>query len=312
MLIFLQAAVLMSVINLITRNKGYLILLYFCLLSSIFSYGQTKTVNQEHVLWQITNKDGKIKGYLVGSIHSVDSTFFPLDKIYTETLKKSSPIVFEIKDWSKAMNNLVSLIHLGIYKNGESLKDKLTPKLYGKVKYKFEKFGLPNPEKFKPWLATLTLLSYDSSNHGQLKEGIDDYFYKLAKNNHKRIIGLETSEEQVQVFSDRSEKAQIALLKYVLKDQNKGSYSLEKYWRAGNVKRLQKIIRTGKINNIAKSSFELKRYLVVKRNERWKKKIIKIISEGNIPLIVVGIGHLIGKHNLINLLRNDGFIIKQM
>lgn len=313
---YLQRSVLLNVNKWLDQSVFFLTVLF--VLGSVNVHGQDK--ESKHVLWEVS-KNEEVKGYLMGTIHFVDSTFYPIDPIYIDVLKKSNPIVFELKDINKPkMNILMGMLQSGIYKNGETLKQQLPSKIYEKTEKRLAEAGIPNPNYFKPWMVALIIHSLNTSDEGRNSGGLDSFMQEKAEKHRKDIKGLEKPEEQLKAFSKQTTEGQIEFLKYVLdvkidtvsETSNESDYRLDDYWKAGDIKNIQNLIQGENFENIANVSNEMREYLVIERNKKWKNKIETIFKNEDIPMIVVGLGHLLEKDNLIDLLKADNYKVKQL
>ena len=78
-------------------------------------------------------------------------------------------------------------------------------------------------------------------------------------------------------------------------------------WTEGDTKTLE---------NTLLSSFEeypqIYNKFLTDRNRLWCLKVETLLNQKETVLIVVGVGHLIGKNSLIQLLRGKGFSVKQL
>lgn len=291
-------------------SKKTLLLFSFLLCFCFSAIAQNKT--EKHMLWKVSSAKG-VEGYLVGSMHLVKSGFYPLDTIFQKTLLKSNPIVFEV-NLDSAKIKLPRLIYdLGLYPPGNQLKDHLSAKTYQKVMKRLKKMNLANIQRMKPWYVALMLSSSNMGNQGGTEKGIDNHFFQQAKKSGKKIVGLETAEYQIKIFDDLPEKLQVKHLNYALKNSEKNIHvidTLTTYWKAGNAEGAHNWLNSQV--SLKKYSKELYQNLIVQRNQNWRIKIEKMFKNPETPMIVVGLAHLVGPDNLINLLKKDGYTVEQM
>ena len=72
-------------------------------------------------------------------------------------------------------------------------------------------------------------------------------------------------------------------------------------WNQGDVKGLGEIIE--------REFAEYPRIydvFVTQRNKRWLPILDRLLTEGKTALVVVGTGHLVGKHSLVDMLKAKG------
>ena len=62
----------------------------------------------------------------------------------------------------------------------------------------------------------------------------------------------------------------------------------------------------------AQQSSKLGRRLFRDRNLRWLPQVVRQIESGENAMIIVGMGHLVGRDGLVQLLRARGYAVRQM
>lgn len=288
-----------------------LLLFSFLLCICFLAHGQDKTT--KHMLWEVSSPSG-VKGYLAGAIHMVKPDFYPLDSIFRRCFDKSDTAVFEL-DNERAKTGLMSAMNLAVYKNGDHLKDHLPKKLYSKTEARLKKIGL-KAESFKPWFAAFVIKGQNILKQGDSIPGIDSHFNREAEKEGKPIVALETAKEQMKIFSSLGEKEQVKFLKYVLNNtENKQSPQNEKlvsYWKSGNVKAMHQLLNNKSFAHLGNISKQLNQRLIIDRNENWREQLEKMFEKEKVFFVVVGLGHLVGNHNLIDMLKKDGYTVQQM
>ena len=78
-------------------------------------------------------------------------------------------------------------------------------------------------------------------------------------------------------------------------------------WSRGDVKA---IART--FNHDLAASPELSRALIKRRNENWTKWIEQRMASPGSVLIAVGAGHLAGEDSVVEMLKKDGYRVRQV
>lgn len=270
------------------------------------------TTGHKHMLWKVSHQN-EVQGYLAGSIHMVKPDFYPLDSVFYQTFTKSNPVVFEL-DKDKAKSGFAVVMDTAVYKNGDRLENHLSPELYAKTQQRLKM--MPNIEILKPWLAAFFIKALNIMNEGSTMSGIDSHFYQKAKKDGKTIVGLETVEEQLKIFADLDEDQQVEFLKFNLKNEGNKEREEENkmvnFWKAGNVKAAHKLLNSKNFNHLGNFSKEFNKKLIIARNENWRKKLETMFKQNKKPMVIVGYGHLVGNHNLIEMLRQDGYTIEQL
>jgi uncharacterized protein YbaP (TraB family) len=141
-------------------------------------------------------------------------------------------------------------------------------------------------------------------------EGVEAVLRNSFTNKGKAIAELESNVEQLGFFDTLPEKAQRQLLEGAISepgDMDKDFSGMLAAWSRGDVKA---IART--FNHDLAASPELRQALIKRRNENWTKWIEQRMSSPGSVLIAVGAGHLAGKDSVIDLLKKDGYQVRQV
>ena len=158
-----------------------------------------------------------------------------------------------------------------------------------------------------------SLLMYMKMNPNfSAEDGIDTYVQTLGRQQGKKILGLETIDEQIHVlFGSQSLERQLQLLMCMVRHQDyqmQMAGELVKAYYAQDIKRIEEITDQ-KYNDECDSSPEEENTLIYGRNANWANAMPRIMSEQP-TFFAVGAAHLIGEKGLINLLQEKGFSVK--
>jgi uncharacterized protein YbaP (TraB family) len=161
------------------------------------------------------------------------------------------------------------------------------------------------------WAAAFILLGNQFRDMGlKGQEGVEAVLRNAFTTKGKPIGELESNVEQLGFFDTLPEKAQRQLLEGAITpsaDMNKDFGGMLAAWSRGDVKA---IART--FNHDLAASPELKQALIKRRNENWTKWIEQRMASPGSLLIAVGAGHLAGKDSVIELLKKDGYRVRQV
>lgn len=265
------------------------------------------------MLWKISSDKGT-EGYLVGSIHIVKPDLYPLAEVYQEVFEKSDILGFEINLDSAQVKAQTLLPKLGFYSQDDNLKAHLSEETYQKVSQTSKSLGLPmaSVDRMKPWLVAITIPVLEMQKAGYSQgSGIDQHFFTMAKKTNKKVMALETTEYQLNIFAELPPELQIKFLKYNLKSGKQNIEDIDKivgYWKAGDGKKLDALMQ-GELKKFSKTVYQK---LLVQRNKNWIPEIEAILKTSKIPMIVVGAGHLVGPDSVVALLKKDGYTLEQM
>jgi uncharacterized protein YbaP (TraB family) len=267
---------------------------------------------KKNFLWAL--KTDKATIYLLGSVHLLTSDSYPLDKNIEAAYRANKKVVFETD--IGGMNTLAvqeKLMALGMYPEGQTLQQNLSPQTYGILEKKLTEIGLSVAQlnRLRPWMCGLTLVLFELQKLGfDPQYGIDQYFFNKAQQDKKELVFLESIEYQLSLFGDMNAQEEESFLQQTLKDLEvvKTMFAdIVSAWEMGDAPQL------GSILNISfKDHPDIYNRFLAKRNKEWVTKIEDLIMQGDTALVVVGAGHLVGSDNLLQLLRNRGYTGEQI
>ena len=274
-------------------------------------FAKAQETPSQHMAWKITSEKGKT-GYLIGSVHMVKPELFPLDSVYYQIFDQANIISFEVNMDSLLIESQALLPKYGLYPMGESLKDHLSEKTFQKLEKHMDSLGIPlvTMLQMKPWVIASSLSALELQKSGYSIEGIDQHFFNKAKDKSKEIIGLETTEFQMKIFAEMPDKEQIDYLKYSLENARESVESINEImelWKIGDAESLHQLME----GEMMDFSQEVYNNIITDRNEKWIPKIERLMEEKT-PLIIVGVGHLVGENSVNNLLIKKGYEVKQL
>jgi uncharacterized protein YbaP (TraB family) len=278
-----------------------------CLLS-LSAFSQDKTDNT--LLWKISGNGLEKPSYLFGTIHMLCAEDAKLSYNFRKAIANCDEVYFEVD-----MDNLFEIFGaMGMMKmHGDTtLKDLLSEKDYNKVRSYFEKKGSMMPfsmlETFKPMLAASTL--EESSMPCDNTTMMEQVIMKEAKENNKKIKGLETMSYQAGILDSIPYRLQAEqLVSYIEnsgKSNNKDEEEMKEMFRAYKEQNLHKLEKLMTESDAGMAGFT--DIMLYHRNENWVRKL-KDIMPGRSLIIAVGAGHLPGEKGVINLLRKAGYTV---
>ncbi len=262
-------------------------------------------------LWVIEAGAGRV--FLLGSIHVLRQDSYPLPAAIEAAYAASRTVVFET-DIDRMQDPAAQsrMLELGTYPQGRTLFAALGDDTRRRLERKLEAAGVPpqGVANLKPWMVALTLTSLEFQRLGfDPGLGLDIHFHQRAKADGKRLDGLETVEQQLQVFSALDAAGQEALLVETLQELDhlpRMSAEILAFWRSGDTAGLHGLL----FKTIDQYPLIRDRVLT-ERNRAWLPKIEGLIRAGEPALVVVGAMHLIGPGSVIELLRQKGYRVEQ-
>jgi hypothetical protein len=280
--------------------------------SLLSSFQVDSDAAEKKSLWRIRSKSNVV--YLLGSVHYLKSENYPLAEVMEAAFRDAHRVVFEINMESAQGSQTQQLMAFkGLYTDGTTLKDHVTPETYAQADKEFQRLGLDIQifNQFKPWFTALSLLAVKLQALGfDPSQGIDFYFSRKAKQEKKETSGLETLEYQFDLFDKLPQRVQEALLLQSLSGGESTEAAVNavvKAWAAGDLQALDTLLLRD-----WREYPELYQSLVVERNRAWLPKIESYLAQNENTLVVVGAGHLAGKDGLIEMLKARGYSVEQL
>jgi uncharacterized protein len=269
--------------------------------------------SKRHMLFRVQSDSTVV--YLMGSVHMLPKSYYPLDSILERSLDSSDVLVLEIKlDAGTQMSAAQRMMSSAMLEEGETLQSVLDKKTYNAVKARLKTLGLDVAlfERFEPWMVALTLAGLELKSSGFTGElGVDVHFSGRAQAESKQLEGLETVEDQLQLFDSMPLETQKVFLRQTLEGRDATTGMLNRLaaaWRIGDVKALEKLALSDMRTD---SSFYQR--MLVDRNRAWLPKIESYLNDaGRRYLVIVGAAHLLGPDGILEMLKAKGYDPVQM
>jgi uncharacterized protein YbaP (TraB family) len=267
---------------------------------------QTASARGESSVWSMKGERNTV--YLAGSVHALpkDHAEFPeqLERAY----KAASVIVLEVDlDDMNPLDAVKFISTNGTLPAEKTLTDLVGAEPYERVAALAASLEVPETviAKLEPWAAALILTQFALNKTGfDANLGIDMQITERARTDGKPVEGLETVNDQLSVFDNRSFDEQTRFLLDSADDAPRLNDDLQKLisaWRSGDLRALEKEFLKER-----KKSPELYDALLGVRNRQWLPKIEALLKEDQDYLVVVGALHFVGRDGLLSLLRKDG------
>jgi len=252
--------------------------------------------------------------YLLGSIHFMRETSYPLNDTIERAFATSSNVVFEVDMATMdSPDTQAMMLSQSVFTDGNTLEKSLSPATYRSLAEKTEQFGLNVKmlDNFKPWSVAMTLMGLKLNQLGfDPNKGVDRYFYAKARNAGKRTFSLETLQYQIGIFSGLSLREQDWLVEQTLNDFDTMESEMGEMlqsWTNGDVGNLERMLLKSFVDYPS-----LYQKFLVRRNRNWLSQIELFLGQRKTWFVVIGAGHLLGQDGLVNLLRAQGYTVEQL
>jgi uncharacterized protein YbaP (TraB family) len=271
-------------------------------------------------VWRVTN--AKAPFYLVGSIHALSKSDYPLPSPYEIALRNSKRFVFEF-DPNRHAEFERKFEAAAKYPAGQDIRSKIDPELLAWLRKNIfsvkadsrrgkggQVAGFNSELCYKPWWIAQHLSAPASYSKSSASHGLDNYFVAHAKTAGKEIGGLESVDEHVAVMGGLSDRDSEFMLRDALTQPTDGAKefsTMYKAWRRGNTAALW--AGDARLRSEAPG---IAARLVEDRNVKWVSRIEAELKTGKPTAIVAGALHFSGPRSVIALLQKRGYEIEQL
>jgi uncharacterized protein YbaP (TraB family) len=267
-----------------------------------------KQKDDNTLLWKVSGNGLKKPSFLFGTFHLLCKDDIRFSDQLKKAVKMCDKIYMEM-DMDDPSMLLGSMLYMNM-KDGKKLEDFYTPDEYKRLQSYFAdtlKMPVMLLQRTKPYF--LVALLYPKMMECNNPACVETELVKMAKEDGKEILGLETMQFQASVFDSIPYEWQA---KELLK--NIDSFSVYKnefdtmlaFYKAQQLDSLKSMI--------SKSEFGSDQYsdlLLNNRNKNWVSQLKKIMQNESV-FVAVGAGHLVGDSGVINLLRKEGYKVEPL
>ena len=259
------------------------------------------------LIWEAKSPELPGKAYVAGSIHIGKSQWYPLDRTYDRVFDEAGAVYFEIYRPDHQAVAQKTLLY-GIFRDGKTLSQILG---YADFQTVCNFYAQRSPgmnsallERFRPWVLSVQISQFYLQQHPEISRsfGLENVFTRHMGD--KTAGSLESIDDQLRGMSEVSDAAAGRLLMDGIRNFVHAGRDLNRIFRA---------LETGEpddlsliANEMALKHPEVHRCLFLKRNQAIAEKIYEMLKSRQTVFILVGAGHLAGKGNILEMLRNRG------
>ncbi len=270
-----------------------------------FLFSLTSNAQEESLCYELSHDQLGIKSsYLFGTMHVMETNRFFFPKKLSRFLKKSDALCLEIKHITDVQINPDMLFDstLNLKSNCDSAKwAKITSwaedKLYMKPQQFEENFRYAKPFMLFQFILTMNLPINKKSHEQELE--------KIAALNKLEFLGLESAEEQLNIFNQIPYDDQMDMVFNELNEDEKNKQDFNDMQQAYIKQNLTILCDFSSEKNF----MGYKALFLDNRNKKWIPKMKEMMLKERV-FFAVGAGHLCGENGLIALLRREGFKLK--
>jgi uncharacterized protein YbaP (TraB family) len=267
------------------------------------------SVSAAPAMWEVRDKDSVV--YLFGSMHvlrpdvrwrtrAFDRVYAAADRVWFETRADLPP------------DEVRALVDRYGVDPDRSLTQKLSPTALATLRPVLDRDGVPleRLERLRPWAAAMMLsVAPMTREGGQVASGVDSATTRRARTADKPIATFETFEQQLRIFADLPEQAELDYLDDVAREQltpPRDGVALERAWLQGDMGRLG----TRLVDRMKTGRPALYEALLKRRNLAWADRLDAEMRQGRgTDLVVVGALHMAGGEGLPELMKARGYAV---
>jgi len=258
---------------------------------------------QQGLLWKIEGH-GHPPSFLYGTIHIGDPRVLQLAPPVRQAFDHAHVFVMEVIMDYAAYGRLMN----GMFLTGDrTLRDIVGDDLFRRLVtvMKPRGFGEETLLRMKPW-AVMSIAGIPAVGSGV---ALDLELYTDAMQQDKQVFGLETADEQLNVFDGMSEAAQVAMVRSTVEESESDKAVLQDMIQAylhRDLDALAKAAEQDAAERYPAFAREFNRRAIDDRNRRMVERMQPRLEKGD-AFIAVGALHLPGKRGIIHLLRERGY-----
>lgn len=282
----------------------YIFTLTLILVSNISLFGKSFETG---LLWKVSGNDLEKPSYIFGTLHVICPDQFVEFPGIDLALENSSRIVLELNLSDPQV--MVGLQMGMVMKDNQELSDVLEKDEFEIVRLFFSDSLGMNVNMFSrvqpfflismalPHMIQCTPKSYES------------YFMQQAQKRGLDLMGLETLQEQLNVFDALTYRQQAEMLLETINQYEEKRIEFQamlNHYLTADLKALEKLFE-----DIDGRFDEFSRRLIEERNHRWIERIENLMKE-DATFFAVGAGHLPGENGVLKLLTGMGYVIERV
>jgi len=268
------------------------------------------------LIWEARSDTNVV--YLFGTIHVGARKMYPLGATVEQAFAQSKVLALEADPTDPSAASAMTAD--ATYQPPDNLAKHISPQLMEQLTKTLPALGLPveYAQLMRPHMLAMSIAMLEVAREGYDPNlGLDVHFARLAKQQGKRIVELESLREQLALLNSFSPQLQEAMLKASLDEVADGSMSadireLVSAWMAGDADRLMAQVDKETDSLPEPLAQDLKAQLYDRRNEAMAEKIAGMLKGNEPTFVAVGAGHLFGPTGIVELLRAKRYKVTEM
>jgi uncharacterized protein YbaP (TraB family) len=271
------------------------------------------TATADPAAWRMAGP-GRGEITLLGSMHVLRKADYPLPANVDRLFERADALVMELDlDSVDPAEQQATILRAATLAPGTVLRDVVDAPVYQLTERRTRELGIDLTllEHFEPWFLSVAILDQGMRKFGFSGElGVEQYLLRKSRAAGKEIIGLETLAMQIGIFDALPPASQQAMLEQTLNEIDEAETTMvdmASAWRDGRLD----VLSAGLLADF--DDFPgLYETLVEKRNAEWVKSLERLLAGDKRYLVVVGALHLVGRDNVIDMLKARGHSVVRL
>ena len=263
-------------------------------------------------VWVVSKGDSRL--YIGGTLHLLSAQDYPLPTPFDVAFDAADTLVFETDigalNSPQVQARLQSMVLLP---PDVTLKNSLSAETYEQLRAYLNEVGMDVAgfNQIKPAMVAMVISVLELQKLGLGETGVDQHYYQLGLIQEKSISWVETLDAHLAYVSSMGEGYEDDFLRYTLDDMDNVGPMLGEMvsgWRSGDMAALEEQV-VAPMRDAFPSVYAT---LLVERNVNWLPQIEQMVSSPNVELILVGVGHLVGKEGVLQMLARKGYSVERL
>lgn len=257
-------------------------------------------------LWELTGTANRIT--LLGSIHILRETDYPLDPALADSLAAADVVIMELDlDDLDPTESAGLIASLALDPDGRNLQELIGGRSWQRATRDAQALGIDLAPllPFEPWYAAVLVTQLRLAQLGfDPALGIEARMAGEARRAGKEIRGLETLAGQLGALDRLSAAAQREFFQSTIEEAatfGTEADRLIRAWKAGDLRALDRELLAP-----VRRQPDVYRSLIVERNVAFTAAILALADDGTDYLVIVGALHLVGADSVLRMLERRG------
>lgn len=259
--------------------------------------------------WKVAGPKGDM--YLLGTVHVLKSTLFPLPAVFDQFFNAADTVVFEMNPVLQSDPQRLAeanALMTADPKEQKQLYDRNNRKVLKRY-LKSQGIHLDSVYSAKPVVNALQVTQLRTAAMGySLETGVETHYARQASIHGKAVGELESMSEALAALFELSPEMQVRLLMETIENLDEvaiGIAVLVESWMHGDAEQVyhqtvEDLVAEPEFAKVATGILDV-------RNEAWMVKLEKMLEQEKDVVVMVGTAHFGGERGLLNLFREKGY-----